>query len=95
MNYLIFLFFMIIITPMYAQKYQPLVEEGRYWIYNHYTSNECFQMWQTSTEIRYFYGDTIIQELSYKKLVSSYVPINVMGSQLFSGETLVSSKEFM
>jgi hypothetical protein len=93
MKYLTFLFFIIVINTINAQKYQPLVEEGKYWIYNHYTSHECFQMWQTSTEIRYFSGDTIIQELSYKKLVSSYVPINVLPYEITTKRSLCFMRE--
>ncbi len=93
MKYLSFLFFFIVINTMYAQKYQPLVEEGKYWIYNHYASNECFQLWQTGIEIRCFSGDTIIRGLSYKKLISSNVVNNVLPYEITTKRSLCYMRE--
>ena len=36
------LLFAILIQVSYAQKYQPLVEEGKYWIYDHYDLGPCY-----------------------------------------------------
>jgi hypothetical protein len=66
------LFFALLIQITYAQKYQPLVEEGKYWIYDHHASDPiCSPMWYLNTEIRFFEGDTIIASKSYKKLLSA------------------------
>ncbi len=93
MKYLFTLLFAFNFNVVYTQKYQPLVEEGKYWIYNHYNTIECFQMGQRSTEIRYFSGDTIIQGQSYKKLVSSFVPINVLPYNITSKQSLCYMRE--
>jgi len=71
MKYLFTLLFFTIINQVYAQKYQPLVEEGKYWIYGHYDFSNCFLMGQRLYEIRYFDGDTIILDKQYKKLISA------------------------
>ncbi len=66
------LLFVILIQVTYAQKYQPLVEEGKFWIYNHHASDPtCSPLWYLNTEIRFFEGDTIIANKSYKKLISA------------------------
>jgi len=93
MKYLFIFLFFTIINQVYAQKYQPLVEEGKYWIYGHYNTNLCIQMGQKSTEIRYFSGDTIIQGRSYKKLVSSFVPPNVLPYKIISKQSLCYMRE--
>jgi hypothetical protein len=77
MKYIFALIFFVGISQTNAQQYHPLVKEGKYWIYGHYASSECFQLWQIATEIRYFFGDTIINGQTYKKLISSFVPVSL------------------
>ena len=93
MKYLYLLFFFIIINQAYAQKYKPLVEEGKYWIYNHHAYSECLQLWQIGIEIRYFSGDTTIDGRSYKKLVSSSVPLSVPPYEITSKRSLCYMRE--
>lgn len=93
MKYLYLLFFFIIINQAYAQKYKPLVEEGKYWIYNHHAYSECLQLWQIGIEIRCFSGDTTIDGRSYKKLVSSSVPLSVPPYEITSKRSLCYMRE--
>lgn len=93
MKYIFALIFFVGISQTNAQQYHPLVKEGKYWIYNHYASSECFQLWQIATEIRYFFGDTIINGQTYKKLVSSFIPCNIMPYNITSKKSLCYMRE--
>lgn len=87
------LLFVILIQVTYAQKYQPLVEEGRYWIYDHYDLGPCFLKDVRAKEIRYFSGDTIINGYTFKKLVSSFVPLNIFPLEISTKVTLCLMRE--
>lgn len=56
-----------------AQKYQPLVEEEKYWIYQHYATgdNPCDYWWTIGTEMHHFGNDTLINDTIYKKALLS------------------------
>jgi hypothetical protein len=87
------LLFAILIQVSYAQKYQPLVEEGKYWIYDHYDLGPCYLKYVRAKEIRYFSGDTIINGYMFKKLVSSFVPLNKSPLEISSKVTLCLMRE--
>lgn len=93
MKHVLILIFLIFFNIAFSQKYQPLVEEGKYWIYNHHYTSDCFLAWQVSTEIRYFESDTIINSKQYKKLVSSFVPIDKFPLEISSKKTLCFMRE--
>ena len=93
MKYLLTLLFLILINQVYAQKYQPLVEEGKYWIYGHYDFSNCFLMGQRLYEIRYFDGDTIILDRQYKKLISANSQILNSQYAIFEKKNLCYMRE--
>ncbi len=56
-----------------AQKYQPLVGEGKYWIYEVYGTgdNPCDYKWTNDAHIHHFGIDTLINDITYKKVLVS------------------------
>ena len=73
MKYLFIFLFFTITNQVCAQKYQPLVEEGKYWIYEHYGTgdNPCDYRWTNNAEIHHFGIDTLISDTFYKKVLIS------------------------
>lgn len=89
MKYLSFLFLFIVINTMYAQKYQPLVEERKYWTYATYDTgdNPCDLWWPNQAEIHHFGEDTLLNNLKYKKILNSSLELTgTMGSIKFPFE---------
>jgi len=93
MRYLIILVLFLINNYAFTQEYIPLVKEGKYWIYNHYSHSSCFLMGWNSSELRYFIGDTIINSQSYKKLISSLAPSQLPPYNITSSKTLCYMRE--
>jgi len=67
-----------------AQKYQPLVEEGKYWIYQFLDQPDggaCIFNWTEKAEIHHFGEDTLLENIEYKKILNSSLKLTgVMGS---------------
>jgi Secretion system C-terminal sorting domain len=93
MKYLFILLVVFNYNVVYAQKYQPLVEEGKYWIYGHYDFSNCFLMGQRFSEIRYFEGDTIILDCHYKKLISAYSKLKDSQYEIYEKKTVCYMRE--
>ena len=73
MKYLYTLLFFVSFYQAYAQKYQPLVEEGKYWIYelSGTGDNPCDYRWTNSAEMLHFGIDTLINDTIYVKVLVS------------------------
>lgn len=82
-----YLFALILLVDFYhteAQKYHPLVEEGKYWIYQYLQQPEgsaCIFNWTEKAEIHHFGKDTLLGNISYKEILNSSLKLTgVMGS---------------
>ncbi len=84
MKYLYTLIFFVSFYQAYSQKYQPLVEEGKYWIYQFLQQPEgsaCIFNWTEKAEIHHFGKDTLLGSISYKEILNSSLKLTgVMGS---------------
>jgi hypothetical protein len=84
MKYLYTLLFFVSFYQSYAQKYEPLVEEGKYWIYQFLQQPEgsaCIFNWTEKAEIHHFGKDTLLGSISYKEILNSSLKLTgVMGS---------------
>jgi hypothetical protein len=90
MKNLYLLFFITIINQAYAQKYKPLVEEGKYWIYEYLhqpESSSCFFFFTEKGEVHHFGKDTIVDNIPYKEILNSTLQLTgPMGSLKFPFE---------
>ncbi|MCB9308960.1 MAG: T9SS type A sorting domain-containing protein [Lewinellaceae bacterium] len=93
MRYLFILILFISNNYVFSQDYIPLVKEGKYWVYNHYSHSSCFLMGWHSTEVRYFSGDTLINSKLYKKLISSLATSQLPPYEISSMKTLCCMRE--
>ena len=84
MKYLFTLIFFVGTNQVNAQKYLPLVEEGKYWIYQFLQQPEsgaCIFNWTEKAEIHHFGKDTLLGSISYKEILNSSLKLTgVMGS---------------
>jgi hypothetical protein len=84
MKHLYTLLFFVSFYQAYAQKYEPLVEEGKYWIYQYLHQPEggaCIFYWTEKAEIHHFGKDTLLGSISYKEILTSSLKLTgVMGS---------------
>jgi Secretion system C-terminal sorting domain len=84
MKYLITLMFFACLNQANAQKYQPLVEEGKYWIYQYLQQPEggaCIFNWTEKAEIHHFGKDTLLGNITYKEMLNSSLKLTgEMGS---------------
>ena len=73
MKYLFILLAVFNYNVVYSQKYQPLVEEGKYWIYffKGGGDNPCNFNWIVGAQIHHFGIDTLINDTIYKKVLVS------------------------
>ena len=84
----------ILIQVSYAQKYQPLVEKGKYWIYAiyNYGDNPCDFWWVSNAEIHHFGEDTLLNNFKYKKILKSSLQLDSpMGNITYPFEILSTS----
>jgi Secretion system C-terminal sorting domain len=83
-GYALVLILLITFTQANAQKYQPLVEEEKYWIYQYLHQPEggaCIFYWTEKAEIHHFGKDTLLGNITYKEILySSLKLIGEMGS---------------
>ncbi len=92
-KYILALIFFVGNSQAHAQQYHPLVKEGKYWIYGHYDSSNCFLMGQRFSEIRYFEGDTIILDNQYKRLISAYSKLNNSQYEIYEKKIVCYMRE--
>lgn len=92
-NFSIYFILLSVSVNLFSQAYIPLIKEGKFWIYVNSERVDCERRDILSNEVIYFKGDTMINNIKYKKLFSSKVPYNILPYKINSQEALCYMRE--